>query len=143
MQCSAGQCEDFTASYCDFDALCYVVERAPSFKSLRLPDCIEVSITVCSMLISEKHFQSVCEACPCLKKLSLRFRGVICSGNHCYLKSIGIHDALIKCPIPRMHELRSLQLVYCGLTKKKLMAIVDSCPVLESLHISHCIGADC
>lgn len=39
-----------------------------------------------------------------------------------------------------MQELRSLQLIFYGLTEKKLVAIIDNCPVLEYLQIAPCIS---
>ncbi|KAF8775000.1 hypothetical protein HU200_005049 [Digitaria exilis] len=155
MNRSAGQCESFSGGIrCDQSMLTYVVQRAPSLKSLCLLDyrhrinvvgaikklplleCLKVAFFEPACF--EKTFQSVCEACPRLKKLSLRH--ICLPWAYRNKENIEIHGGPLKYPIPVMHELRSLRLIFYGFTEKKLVAIIDSCPVLEYLHIAPCIS---
>uniref|UniRef100_A0A0A8ZNJ3 Uncharacterized protein n=1 Tax=Arundo donax TaxID=35708 RepID=A0A0A8ZNJ3_ARUDO len=133
----------------------YLVERAPTLKTLRLLgaslshhvlheaiqklpllESLEVSLWDFNESAYEKLFPSVCEACPCLKKISLRLITSYSYGYD-YEKDMAILDGA-KCRIPIMRELRSLELNKCRLTEMKLMAIINNCPVLESLYINVC-----
>ncbi|RLM61969.1 putative F-box/LRR-repeat protein 23 isoform X1 [Panicum miliaceum] len=134
----AGQCVAF-AGPADDDSLLYLVDRAPCLKSLHLLD-VSASSEVLNKAIKElpfledleispsyfstPKFESVSQACPRLKTLILRLHMPFGYGS----------DKLAAVPI--MWELRTLQLLDCELTTDGLKSILDSCPLLESLHIT-------
>ncbi|KAF8662527.1 hypothetical protein HU200_056123 [Digitaria exilis] len=140
----AGQCVAF-AGPVDDDALLYLVERAPCLKSLHLLDVSASSealyeaikaptfledLEISPSYFSTIKFESVCQACPRLKALRLRLHMPFGFGSD-------------KLEVPMMWELHSLQLVDCELTAHGLKNILDSCPLLESLHITgHLIGCE-
>ncbi|KAL6659443.1 hypothetical protein ACP70R_003483 [Stipagrostis hirtigluma subsp. patula] len=148
----AGQCEAFSGP-CDDDLLLYLVERAPSLRSLhlshdnvskialnveileRLPllEDVEISLSYFSDYVSQKLFESICQACPGLKKLRMSFD--VCHDSNYYDDYMDsyVGDAYT---IPVMCELRSLELLCYDLTAAGLTAILDNCPLLETLNIS-------
>jgi len=80
---------------------------------------------------SENLLQSVCQDCPRLKKLRLN-----CSESFDFRNGNGVALEIIHGKITPMHELRSVELFHCDLTTQGLRAILDSCPLLETLHIT-------
>ncbi|TVU43225.1 hypothetical protein EJB05_09672, partial [Eragrostis curvula] len=149
---AAGQCEAFRGDL-DYDDLPYLVERAPSLKTLHIEDFSNYDDGNEKLIVAlEKlplledfqiHFtqtvervdemlQSVCQARSNLKKLVLRFAEAWDLGCN--------EDDFCREPmdreIPMMHKLRTLTLYDCDLTSKGLMGILDNCPLLESLHIT-------
>ncbi|XP_066353126.1 putative F-box/LRR-repeat protein 9 isoform X3 [Miscanthus floridulus] len=149
----AGQCESFSGS-CDDDMLPYLVERAPSLKSLHLScfdgpnqvlvvvlknlsllEDLEVSPSLLS-IGTENLLESVCQACPLLRKLRVRF-----SIDENYFADEEIREK-INGIFTTMCELLSLELLNCDLTVEGLAAILDHCPVLESLYITGCFGGE-
>ncbi|TVU07336.1 hypothetical protein EJB05_47386, partial [Eragrostis curvula] len=153
---SAGQCEAFRG-YLDYEDLPYLVERAPSLKTLdarqfnnyngtkelivaleKLPflENLQISLT-CILEYGDEMLRSVCQACPNLKKLVLIYAEVldldICNADdYCMQPMDG--------EIPLMHELHTLELCECDLSARGLNSILDSCPVLESLQITGCFN---
>ncbi|CAL5007839.1 unnamed protein product [Urochloa decumbens] len=145
-----GQCEEFKG-YCDDDDLLDLVGRAPSLKVLHIEhrsdydsgeDLVEAlkKLTLLEDLEidfkytiywDENMLESVCEACPHLKKLVLLYAS--CFDLECN------EDEYEKEPIdgaiPVMSKLHTLALYDCELSTKGLKAILDSCPLLENLHI--------
>ncbi|KAF8775024.1 hypothetical protein HU200_005073 [Digitaria exilis] len=137
MDRSAGQCVAFTGP-ADDDTLFYLVERAPCLKSLHLLDVSASSevlydaikafifledLEVSPSYFSTMKFESVCQACPRIQALRLRLHMPFGFGSD-------------KLEVPMMWELHSLQLNDCELTSHGLKNILDSCPLLESLHIT-------
>ncbi|CAL5007783.1 unnamed protein product [Urochloa decumbens] len=149
MDRAAGQCESFWGP-CDNHLLFLLVERAPLLKILhlthlyapnkvltlvlnRLPllEDLEISPSYVSTP-SENLLQSICQDCPRLKKLRLN-----CSESFGYdHKGSGVALEIIRGKITLMRELRSLELFHCDLTAQGLGAILDSCPMLETLRIT-------
>ncbi|CAO2168323.1 unnamed protein product [Urochloa humidicola] len=134
---AAGQCVVF-AGPADDDSLLYLVERAPCLKSLHLLDvsasCETLNEAIKALpfledfeispsYFSTMKFESVCQACHRLKtlRLTLHMPFSYCSD---------------KLAVPMMPELQSLQLLNCEITADGLKNILESCPLLESLHIS-------
>jgi hypothetical protein len=79
----------------------------------------------------ENMLQSVCQVCPHLKKLVLLYASKFdleCNPDE-------FEKEPIDGSIPVMHKLHTLELYDCDLTSKGLNAILDCCPVLETLHI--------
>ncbi|CAL5010844.1 unnamed protein product [Urochloa decumbens] len=147
MDRAAGQCESFSGP-CDNHLLFLLVERAPLLKILhlthlyapnkvltlvlnRLPllEDLEISLSYVSTP-SENLLQSICQDCPRLKKLRLN-----CSESYDHNGS-GVAMEIIRGKITLMRELQSLELFHCDLTVQGLGAILDSCPMLETLRIT-------
>ncbi|TVU02056.1 hypothetical protein EJB05_52422, partial [Eragrostis curvula] len=150
----AGQCEAFSGP-CDDGLLLYLAERAPCLRSLHLSsfhgsneilnlvlmklpllEDLEVSPSQSSNTLSDGLFESTCQACPFLKKLTIRFSNV--PVRHDYVYGDNLLKETIKGEIPMMSELLSLELFDCYLSSKGLTTILDYCPLLESLHIEGC-----
>ncbi|PAN33998.1 hypothetical protein PAHAL_6G062800 [Panicum hallii] len=148
MDRAAGECEAFSGP-CDNHLLFCLVRRAPSLKVLhvkhlyaqnkvlnsvlnRLPllEDIEISPSFASTP-SENLLQSVCKDCPRLKKLRLN-----CSESFDFHNGNGVALEIIHGGIAPMHDLRSIELLHCDLTTQGLRAILDNCPLLETLHIT-------
>ncbi|TVU02054.1 hypothetical protein EJB05_52420, partial [Eragrostis curvula] len=148
---AAGQCEAFRGDL-DYEDLPYLVERAPSLKTLDIKDFSNYDGTEELIVALEKlplledfqiHFtqsverghemlRSVCQACPNLKNLMLMFAGawdLECDEEDFCMEPMDGE-------IPMMHKLRTLTLYECDLTGKGLKGILDNCPLLESLHIT-------
>jgi hypothetical protein len=79
----------------------------------------------------ENMLQSICQACPHLKKLILMFASTydLQCNEYEYLKET------IDGEIPVMPKLHTLELYECDLEVEGLKAILDGCLVLETLHI--------
>uniref|UniRef100_A0A0A9BTQ8 F-box domain-containing protein n=1 Tax=Arundo donax TaxID=35708 RepID=A0A0A9BTQ8_ARUDO len=138
---TAGQCEAFKG-FCEGDDLTNLVERAPSLKSLflrdysddqssellivalrKLPLLQDLQIYISDYIYPiDNQLQSVCQACPHLKKLALTYAAS--------------YDAeSIDRGIPLMRELCSLELYQFDLSVNGLNTILDNCPLLEYLHV--------
>ncbi|CAL5007790.1 unnamed protein product [Urochloa decumbens] len=153
---AAGQCEAFKGSS-DEESLIPLVERAPSLKSLHIEhhsiywdydarsgeELVEALKKLTLLEDLQIYFQyaidweennmlqSVCHACPRLKKLVMIYAsGIVLELNE---------DEYCKEPIdgeiPVMDDLHTLELYECDLSCKGLNAILDSCPALQTLHI--------
>ncbi|CAL5010823.1 unnamed protein product [Urochloa decumbens] len=142
---AAGQCKAF-AGTCDDKKLHHLVARAPYLKSLHVEHYCDKSscealvealrnltllknLRVSWTYVSHKRdtedlLQSVCQACPHLKKLRIW-----------YNKECGCVGTIDVGQIPMMHELRYLQLYDVDLSCYALESILDRCPVLETLDI--------
>ncbi|CAO2164067.1 unnamed protein product [Urochloa humidicola] len=149
MDRAAGQCEAFSGP-CDNHLLFLVAERAPSLKVLhlthlyapnkvltlvlkRLPllEDLEISPSYVSTP-TENLLGSICQDCPRLKKLRLNCSESFGYDNNGY----GVAMETIRGEITPMRELRSLELFHCELTAQGLGAILDNCPLLETLCIT-------
>ncbi|KAF8662541.1 hypothetical protein HU200_056138 [Digitaria exilis] len=140
---AAGQCESLAAS-CDSDAsLLFLVRGAPSLKSLRLFDAnvsfvalnesirklsqleeLEVELSCSGPLKYKELILRICEARPQLKRLSVT------------VSSETLIDDEEELVIPIMCNLRSLELTdYDNISMDEWVAIIDKCPLLESLRI--------
>ncbi|CAL5007833.1 unnamed protein product [Urochloa decumbens] len=112
--------------------------QAPCLKSLHLLDVSASSealnkaikalaflehLEISPSYFSTMKFESVCQACPGLKTLRLRLHMPFGYGSD-------------KLEVPMMWKLCSLQLLDCEITADGLKNILDSCPLLESLHIT-------
>ncbi|TVU02060.1 hypothetical protein EJB05_52426, partial [Eragrostis curvula] len=145
---AAGQCEAFRGCL-DYNDLFYLDQRAPCLKSLdikrfsnyegteelivaleKLPllENLQIRFTY-SVKVDVGMLQSICQACPNLKKLVLIFTDLYWDKDEFYKEPIDGE-------IPLMHELRVLELYECDLSCRGLKGILDSCPLLESLHIT-------
>ncbi|CAO2206073.1 unnamed protein product [Urochloa humidicola] len=142
---AAGHCRAFMGT-CDDKKLNHLVARAPYLKSLHVEHYCDKSscevlvealhnlallenLRVSWTYVSHKHdtedfLQSVCQACPHLKKLRIW-----------YNEEYGCVGPIDVGEIPMMHKLRYLQLYDVDLSCYALESILDSCPVLETLDI--------
>ncbi|CAL5007842.1 unnamed protein product [Urochloa decumbens] len=146
-----GQCEVFMG-YCNSDSLLDLVGRAPALKSLNMErfSCHESGESLVEALqkltrledleidfrhridwYKENALQSVCQACPRLEKLVVRYA----SAYDLERNEDEFQKEPIDGPIPVMAKLHTLELYDCNLSTKGLNAILDSCPLLETLHI--------
>ena len=121
-------------------------------KKLPLLEDVDISLSYFSDGTSQWLFEDICEACPRLKKLRMSL-DVCLDSNACPgLKKLSMsldvclldygddmdievyrEEAYV---IPVMSELRSLELLHYNLTAAGLTAIIDSCPLLESLNVT-------
>ncbi|CAO2187343.1 unnamed protein product [Urochloa humidicola] len=142
-----GQCEAFTGS-CDDESLMHLVERAPSLRSLDIEHDIiyceydaksgEVLVEALKKLTlledlqiyfkdtidweENNMLQSVCQACPRLKKLVIMYA----SSYDLELNEDQYNKEPIDGEIPVMADLHTLKLYECDLSCKGLNAILDS-----------------
>ncbi|KAG2584356.1 hypothetical protein PVAP13_6KG300700 [Panicum virgatum] len=149
---AAGECEAFKGDF-DDEYLPNLVERGPSLKCLhiddyyndyesyeglvealmKLPILEELQVYFSNIIEDrdENMLQSICKACPHLNKLILMYAASFdleCNEDE-YSKE------RIDGEIPLMPKLHTLKLYECELKGEGLKAILDSCPVLETLHI--------
>ena len=110
--------------YAENKVLNLVLNRLPLLEDL------EISPSFVSTP-SENLLRSVCQDCPRLKKLRLN-----CSESFDFHNGNGVALEIIHRKITPMHDLRSIELFHCDLTTQGLRAILDSCPLLETLHIT-------
>ncbi|CAL5010811.1 unnamed protein product [Urochloa decumbens] len=150
---SAGLCEAFSGPW-DDDSLLYLAERSPSLKEMHLShdeyasyevlieaikklpllEDLEISPPYQQICASERFFESVCKARPLLKNIKIMF--TMPSG---YNMGDAVLEEYIDGDIyrtPLMLELRSLELSNYLFFAEALTAILDNCPLLESLKIS-------
>ncbi|TVU43227.1 hypothetical protein EJB05_09674, partial [Eragrostis curvula] len=149
---AAGQCQAFKGDLY-YEDLPYLVKRAPSLKTLDIEEFsnyngteeLIVALKKLPLLrdfkIHFKHYlessgdemlRSVCQACPNLRKLVMRFAGawdLECDEDEFDMEPMDGR-------IPMMRKLRTLILYDCDLTGKGLKGILDKCPRLKSLHIT-------
>ncbi|KAK1649957.1 hypothetical protein QYE76_067762 [Lolium multiflorum] len=147
----AGQCQAFWAEGDLDDSVISLLSdtSALSLKSLRLISCNSICDTSLALTITKftlleelevsnylMDFSKTCaaagKACPLLKRLRLssgRFEDCRVSGD--------VEAAAIGTTMP---ELRSLQLFAKRISNGGLAAILDGCPLLESLDIRHCFN---
>ncbi|TVU43192.1 hypothetical protein EJB05_09638 [Eragrostis curvula] len=142
---SVGQCEAFSGPI-DKDSLLYLVERAPILKSLHISTNHKVDNETLNMALKKlaliedleistsyslgNLIESVCQACPLLEKLKVKLP------DGCYISSNNEYHNGGLCEISAMCKLRVLELFEFELTAGGLMAILDNCPLLESLHVT-------
>ncbi|KAF8775030.1 hypothetical protein HU200_005079 [Digitaria exilis] len=135
-----GQCEAFQADCYDSDLLLLVIsihhyggygERLVKvLKKLTLLEDVEVYFN--NRIDWDKSMlQSICKACRHLKKLVLKHASAFDLERD--------EDEFVKervdGPIPVMRNLHTLKLYDCDLSCKRLNAILDGCPRLETLLI--------
>ncbi|KAH9615620.1 hypothetical protein KSS87_003559 [Heliosperma pusillum] len=135
---------------CDDDTLVHIVERSKNLKHLRLahyvyvsdeelieaakklPMLEEVQIIICSF--AEETVKAIGHACPTLTSFSLTGIG---SKKQNYI----FNDEALA--ISRsMPNLRHLQLIGNNMSNEGLKAILDGCPLLESLDLRACFHID-
>ncbi|KAK9704754.1 hypothetical protein RND81_07G009000 [Saponaria officinalis] len=146
---SAGNLIDIYLEYCDDETLIYIVERSKNLKHLRiighhihisdkvlieavrkLPMLEEVELIICDF--SDKTIEALGLACPALKSFSLNNVG---SRRYWYGdkgEALAIANS--------MPNLRRLQLIGNRLINKDLNAILDRCPLIESLDLRACFN---
>ncbi|CAL5007799.1 unnamed protein product [Urochloa decumbens] len=133
-----GQCEAFSGDSYD-DYLLDIVPRnfIEALSKLTILEDLKIVFTYLIHWEDDEcypdvnMFQSICQACPRLKKLVLMFVSSF------FLKRN--EDEFPKEPIdveiPLMCKLHTLELYDCDINCKGLKGIVDNCPCLETLHI--------
>ncbi|CAO2206071.1 unnamed protein product [Urochloa humidicola] len=139
--------------FCNDQDLIHLVQRAPSLKSLNIQhysigdnqtgDVLVEALKKLTLLEDLQIFfqyrlhwdpimlQSVCKACPRLKRLVILFE----MNLDLDLAEDEYEKQRIDRPIPVMPSLHILVLDYCYLSCKGLNAILDSCPLLQTLTI--------
>ncbi|TVU43223.1 hypothetical protein EJB05_09670 [Eragrostis curvula] len=148
-----GLMEAFSGPWDDYSLL-FIGARAQSLKSLHLSygdnstdeifmliikklpllEDLDISPPFYDLSAADKLFETICKACPLLKNLKIRFTPP---------PDFDFDEAiLMECVdgdiyrTPMMCELRSLELFNYVFGKEQLTAILDNCPLLESLHIT-------
>ena len=108
------------------------LEVSPSLLDTDTENLLEYKTGYIPRLPKKKNFlKSVCQTCPLLRKLKIRF-----SIDENYYTDDGIVREKIKGIFTTMCELLSLELLDCDLTVEGLSDILDHCPVLQSLYIT-------
>ncbi|XP_021754999.1 putative F-box/LRR-repeat protein 23 [Chenopodium quinoa] len=98
----------------------------------KLPALEEVEIIMCKF--REDTTEAIGHACPSLKAFSLNSVGSKTFNYTCNEEALAIAKT--------MHNLRNLQLIGNRMTNEGLKAILDGCPLLESLDIRTCFYID-
>ncbi|XP_021755083.1 putative F-box/LRR-repeat protein 23 [Chenopodium quinoa] len=148
---SGGCLVDIYLEYvCDDDTLMYIVERSKNLKHLRLGHYLDVSdaglieavkklpvleeleLIICNYSVDT--IEAIGCACPSLKSFSLNSVG----SNNCTLARNEEALAIAK-TMPNLHN---LQLIGNYMTNEGLKAILDGCPLLESLDLRACFLID-
>uniref|UniRef100_A0A803M4A3 F-box/LRR-repeat protein 15/At3g58940/PEG3-like LRR domain-containing protein n=1 Tax=Chenopodium quinoa TaxID=63459 RepID=A0A803M4A3_CHEQI len=93
----------------------------------KLPALEEVEIIMCKF--REDTTEAIGHACPSLKAFSLNSVGSKTFNYTCNEEALAIAKT--------MHNLRNLQLIGNRMTNEGLKAILDGCPLLESLDIHY------
>lgn len=148
---SEGQLTDIHIDYFATDELLqYISERSSQLRCLRLGGCYGVSGDGLSEaakrlpLLEELHFvfvkncnegiEAIGRSCPKLRSFTLSESG------YKYPELVRNDDALaIARSMPGLHH---LQLLGNNMTNEGLQAILDGCPLLESLDIRQCFNVD-
>uniref|UniRef100_A0A803M4A4 Uncharacterized protein n=2 Tax=Chenopodium quinoa TaxID=63459 RepID=A0A803M4A4_CHEQI len=136
---------------CDDDTLMYIVDRSRNLKHLRignyiyisgeglieavkkLPALEELEIIICNDY-SADDIEAIGHACPSLKAFSFNDVGSKTLDFTCNEEALAIAKS--------MRNLRNLQLIGSGITNEGLKAILDGCPLLESLDLRACFHID-
>uniref|UniRef100_A0A803LAY5 F-box domain-containing protein n=1 Tax=Chenopodium quinoa TaxID=63459 RepID=A0A803LAY5_CHEQI len=146
---SSGNLVDiYLETFCNDDTLMEIVERARNLKHLRLghhidlsdrelveavkrlPMLEEVELNFCCFY--EKTIETVGRACPSLKSFSMN--NVWPENHKCNEEVMAIARSM-----PNLHN---LQLIGNHMTNEGLKAILEGCPLLESLDIRACFHID-
>ncbi|KAF8662532.1 hypothetical protein HU200_056129 [Digitaria exilis] len=101
-----------------------------ALKKLSFLDDLEINFTY-SIVWDKSMLQSICKACPRLKKLVVMYASTYdleCDEDE-------FDKEPVDGPIPVMRNLHTIKLYDCDLTCKGLNAILDGCPRLETLLI--------
>ncbi|CAK8566647.1 unnamed protein product [Lathyrus sativus] len=148
---SCGGLEDIYLKYFGNDELFqYVADRASQLRCLRIENCQrslskeglseavkkfplleELHISDCHILHSVS-FNTIGQSCPLLK--SLKLKGFFDVNKECDYQAFGIGET--------MPGLCHLELLKINLSNVGLIAILDGCPLLESLDIRGCLHLD-
>ncbi|CAJ2640785.1 unnamed protein product [Trifolium pratense] len=146
---SCGQLEDIEiVSFCTDDLLIYIADRGSNLRRIRLTECQYISYNQFSEVankfplleeldisfsnLSEDSLEVIGRCCPHLK--SLKFSRMF----YTYIKGDDDAFAIAK----TMPKLRHLSMSGNLLTNVGLDAILDGCPLLESLDLQNCFHLD-
>ncbi|KAJ4703052.1 F-box protein [Melia azedarach] len=126
----------------------YIARRSSRLRNLRLVSCYSISdqgfggavanfplleeldLSYCSL--SKEALEAVGKSCPLLKSLKLNSQGYRYPKIECDEEAIAIAE--------NMHGLRHLQIFGNKLTNNGLQAILDGCPLLQSLDLRQCFN---
>uniref|UniRef100_A0A803LY03 F-box/LRR-repeat protein 15/At3g58940/PEG3-like LRR domain-containing protein n=1 Tax=Chenopodium quinoa TaxID=63459 RepID=A0A803LY03_CHEQI len=141
----------YLESVCDDETLMYIVERSKNLKHLRLghytgvsdgvlieavkmlPALEEVAIIICSFSVDT--IEAIGHTCPPLKSFTLND----IAPDYEYADADNEEALAIAKSMP---NLRTLQLIGTFMTNEGLKAILDGCPLLESLDLRACFFID-
>ncbi|KAK9936877.1 hypothetical protein M0R45_013699 [Rubus argutus] len=107
---------------------CDITDEGLSAVSSRLPLLEDLEISQCSL--SHETLEVVGASCPLLKSLKVNSRWYSLAHEECNKHALAIAD--------KMHDLRHLQIFANKLNNDGLQAILDCCPLLESLDLRQC-----
>lgn len=107
---------------------CDITDEGLSAVSSRLPLLEDLEISQCSL--SHETLEVVGASCPLLKSLKVNSRWYSLAHEECNKHALAIAD--------KMHDLRHLQIFANKLNNDGLQAILDGCPLLESLDLRQC-----
>ncbi|CAL5203200.1 unnamed protein product [Lathyrus oleraceus] len=148
---SCGGLQDIYIKYFgNDDLLKYVADRASQLRRLRIEDCPrslskeglsdavkkfplleELHISKCHLLHTVS-FDTIGQSCPLLK--SLKLESFSAENEACDRQAFGIAE--------KMPGLCHLEILKNNLSNEGLIAILDGCPLLESLDIRGCLHLD-
>lgn len=108
-----------------------------AIKKLPLLEDLDISPPFYDLSASDKLFESVCKACPLLKSLKIRFTLDPDFDFEAEAMLMECVDGDIY-RTPVMCQLQSIEIFNYVFSNEQLTAILDNCPLLESLHITGC-----
>ena len=109
---------------------CDITDEGLRAVSSRLPLLEDLEISQCSL--SHETIEVVGTSCPLLKSLKVNSRWYSFAHEECNKHALAITG--------KMHDLRHLQIFANKLTNDGLQAILDGCPLLESLDLRQCFN---
>ncbi|XP_058768656.1 putative F-box/LRR-repeat protein 23 [Vicia villosa] len=132
------------------DLLCHIAQSASHLRSMRLEKCYDISTAAFYQVVKNhpfleeldifhsfyeetEFFEHIGQSCPVLK--SLKFSP--------YIETLDSKSDDVAFTIAKtMPKLRHLAILNNGLTNNGLLAILDGCPLLESLDVRGCLYLD-
>ncbi|XP_058733411.1 putative F-box/LRR-repeat protein 23 [Vicia villosa] len=132
------------------DLLIHIAKSASHLRSIRLEKCYNISTVAFNEVVKNLQFLEELDICHCLNQIPNFYEFI---GQSCpLLKSLKFspttyvvedkYDDVAFAIAKTMPMLRHLTILNNGLTNNGLLAILDGCPLLESLDIRGCVHLD-
>ncbi|XP_058733356.1 putative F-box/LRR-repeat protein 23 [Vicia villosa] len=132
------------------DLLIHIAKSASHLRSIRLEKCYNISTVAFNEVVKNLQFLEELDICHCLNQIPDFYEFI---GQSCpLLKSLKFspttyvvedkYDDVAFAIAKTMPMLRHLTILNNGLTNNGLLAILDGCPLLESLDIRGCVHLD-
>lgn len=146
---SKGQLEDINIEYFGTDdLLTYISQSSNQLRRLRIVFCYNITceglveaiksfplleeLHLYYIYIDKEAIEVIGRSCPLLKSFKLNNQGSLHPGVECDLEALAVAKNM-----PNLHH---LQLFGNKMTNEGLQAILDGCPLLESLDLRQCFN---